>query len=391
MKVERFSTSPSDPAAARKFKLWLRNFEFYLDTISTLIPNKLEVLFLHIDSEVAELIVDCTDYATALSTLKTTYIKETNEIYARHLLSTRVQANNESIDDYLTELHKLTHDCKFKSVTAAEHRDVSVRDAFIRGLKNSTIRARLLENTSLKLSEAVLKARSLEQALVRSDSYSQHTAAAISEQPTDSPTTNTTDTSGNTYPTDNLDNNYQVAAAANIPANKGSCYNCGNARHPSEDRRRCPAKDVTCRICNKLGHFQKVCRSRTFTTNTSTNPRAKSTSAATAVLASSSTNLASTKGSAKPVVINGTLKTVALLDTGSSENFIRESVVTSLGLHISESQLTVEMACTNLKIQIKGVCYISLQLGEENYSDLRVFVMQNPVADLILGVPFLEM
>ena len=70
VKVERFSTAPSDPAAARKFKLWLRNFEFYLDTISALVPNKLEVLFLHVDSEVAELIVDCIDYSTALTTLK---------------------------------------------------------------------------------------------------------------------------------------------------------------------------------------------------------------------------------------------------------------------------------------------------------------------------------
>ena len=80
VKVERFSTVPFDPAATRNFNLWLRNFEFYLDIISSLAPKKLEVLFLHVDSDVAELIVDCSDYATALKTIKTTYIKDSNEI-----------------------------------------------------------------------------------------------------------------------------------------------------------------------------------------------------------------------------------------------------------------------------------------------------------------------
>ena len=108
--------------------------------------------------------------------------------YVRHLLSTRVQAGSESIDEYLIELNKLTHDCEFKAVNAVLHKEISVRDSFIRGLKNSKIRARLLENSSLTLDEAVTKTSALEQALIRSESYSQHTASALSDQSTDNNT-----------------------------------------------------------------------------------------------------------------------------------------------------------------------------------------------------------
>ena len=37
-----------------------------------------------------------------------------------------------------------------------------------------------------------------------------------------------------------------------------TCQCCG--RSPVHDRRKCPARSVTCHRCNKKGHFQAVCR-----------------------------------------------------------------------------------------------------------------------------------
>lgn len=39
--------------------------------------------------------------------------------------------------------------------------------------------------------------------------------------------------------------------------NAGKCYRCGAARHVGNSR--CPAVDAVCRLCNKKGHFGRVC------------------------------------------------------------------------------------------------------------------------------------
>lgn len=41
-----------------------------------------------------------------------------------------------------------------------------------------------------------------------------------------------------------------------VESNKKFCVWCGNNTHPRDN---CPAKDATCRYCEKKGHFEKVC------------------------------------------------------------------------------------------------------------------------------------
>jgi len=37
----------------------------------------------------------------------------------------------------------------------------------------------------------------------------------------------------------------------------GKCYRCGAVRHMGNSK--CPAIDAVCRLCNKMGHFGRVC------------------------------------------------------------------------------------------------------------------------------------
>lgn len=59
---------------------------------------------------------------------KSIFVKPINKVFARHMLFTRIQQPNESIDRYLKSLKPLSHDCQFKAVTAETNCDDFVHD-----------------------------------------------------------------------------------------------------------------------------------------------------------------------------------------------------------------------------------------------------------------------
>ena len=142
-----------------------------MSTIAPLNPDQLEVLYLYISATVADIIEGCSGFKHAIEFLKAVYDKPPNVIHARHLLATRLQQENESVDQYLQALNRLADDFCFRDVTTTIYRDESVCDAFIRGLRSSVIRARLLETDASNLQETTQCARALEQAHLRAESY----------------------------------------------------------------------------------------------------------------------------------------------------------------------------------------------------------------------------
>ena len=99
-------------------------------------------------------------------------MKPANEIFARHLLATRKQQSNETLDEFLQSLKILSRDCNFKNVDAVIYRNECIRNSFISGLAWNAIRQRLLENTSTELQIIFSQARALEIAQKNAESYS---------------------------------------------------------------------------------------------------------------------------------------------------------------------------------------------------------------------------
>ena len=63
------------------------------------------------------------------------------------------QQSNESLANFAQTLKERSKDCSFQVVTATEHRDNMLRDVFIGGISNSSIRQRLLEEEHLHFQE----------------------------------------------------------------------------------------------------------------------------------------------------------------------------------------------------------------------------------------------
>jgi transposase InsO family protein len=365
LRPERFDADPASPTATQEWRHWLRTLENFMASVASAKPDKLTVLTNHVSASIYTVIADCSSYDDAIKALTEIYDKPKNEIFARHLLATRRQQSSETIDQFLQALRGLSKECNFKAVSAEKYCDEAIRDVFITGLASHHIRQRLLENSKLDLSSAVTQARALEMAQKNSELYpSQSFQASV----------NATQLSNKDSAHAGSDGS-QVAAAT-----RTLCYFCGNSRHP---RTACPAREVVCHKCNKKGHFAKVCQSSKLG-----NVSAAINQSVLAALSPTVNGLVSR--ATLDTVINGNTLS-ALVDTGSSDNFIKESVARQLSLKVFPTSGTITLASTAHRTLIKGYCLVSLSIKGELYHNIKLLVLENLCCDLLLGHDFMRL
>ena len=79
-------------------------------------------------------------------------IGETNETYERFMFNRRNQEENESIEQYVTAIRKLAQTCNYFCNSLS---DSLIRDRFVLGIRDKTIRKKLLQERKLTLSSAL--------------------------------------------------------------------------------------------------------------------------------------------------------------------------------------------------------------------------------------------
>ena len=254
LRPERLETDPSSGEASKEWLHRKRTFDNHLGLLPQRDLDKLSVLANFASPSILQHIEECIDYEAAIGILQALFVKPRNEIFARHILATRCQQPHETLDEYLLALKMLSKDCNFQSVAASKYREESIRDAFISGLRSPSIRQRLLENNTLDLKTMFDQARSLELAIVNSESYSSPPLSVNAAVP---PTA--TEHQEQTDP-----GTLAALGSPGVGSNASSCFFCGNSNHP---RSKCPARGALCSNCQKRGHFAKVCRGRKISQN----------------------------------------------------------------------------------------------------------------------------
>ena len=376
LRPERLDADPSSSSAPEEWAHWKRTFINFLESFAEP-PDKLKAITNFVSPRVYRLIEDCITYDGAMAALEAVFVKQRNEIFARYVLSTRRQLHHESIDQYIQALHALSKDCKFTAVTAEQYRDEYVRDSFISGIISNNIQKRLLENKTLDLATALCQARTLDLAQKDADYYS-HSAAVDGS-------TAALSSSERQNSKDEASSNTTALATRFFGASQ-SCFFCGGVRH---SRSVCPARDAACNKCGKKGHYSRVCKSapkRSAAADSTPQPSAPMdaawTSAITAATAASRPTL--------EVEING-ITLAALVDSGSTNSFIREDLVKQLGLKVRPSKVHVYMASSALSATTTGFCVATIRIGKSSYSGVRLSILSNLCAEVILGQKFMNL
>ena len=171
-------------------------------------------------------------YEQLTASLKTHYSPKKLVIRERFIFNKRNQGPNESINDYLAALKQLASTCDF-----GDHLDDQLRDRLVCGLRNDSIRKRLLAEDKITLQKATDLCLSMESASLASSELGRH----------DTPT----------FASSRVD-----AMQTRFPAPRQwqrtpflRCNRCGG---PHEDDI-CRYKEAVCRKCEQKGHLQRCC------------------------------------------------------------------------------------------------------------------------------------
>ncbi|XP_059830764.1 uncharacterized protein LOC132396820 isoform X1 [Hypanus sabinus] len=138
LRPDRLDLDPQDPDAALAFEHWLACFQSYLEEVRATEPAVMHrILLSRVTPKVYAIIRDLPTYDGALDALKRQYLRPVNTVYARHHLATRRQRPGESCAEFLRALQTLVRACDCKTLTAEQHAELLVRDAFVMGLRHT--------------------------------------------------------------------------------------------------------------------------------------------------------------------------------------------------------------------------------------------------------------
>ncbi|KAK6186751.1 hypothetical protein SNE40_006027 [Patella caerulea] len=138
-------------------------------------------------------------------------------------------------------------------------REELIRDKIVVGIRDEKLSQKLQLDSQFSLKKAIDMVRQSESIIAQNrtllETNSTTEVDAIKSKPKQKFKPPLHKKASNPVPAQSTHTNVKVTS----DVNKRSCHRCGNEYHT---RSECPAKNSTCRKCKKLGHWDKVCRSR---------------------------------------------------------------------------------------------------------------------------------
>ena len=169
------------------------------------------------------------DPTQILAALDGQFLKKTNVIFERYNFYQANQQQNENVEQFLDRIRHLAKTCGFK----ATEEDDMIRDRLILGSKDAQARARMFRQKEVaNLNDAIQLLKISEVTSDQMKVMNKHDSLNyVKKRPAQK----------NTKPTSHM-----------------KCGSCGT----QHERRNCPAYGKTCRKCQRLHHYAKMCKVR---------------------------------------------------------------------------------------------------------------------------------
>ncbi|XP_065190924.1 uncharacterized protein LOC135821854 [Sycon ciliatum] len=164
-----------------------------------------------------------------------------NTTSERHKFRQLKQGPEESVSTFVGRLRERVDLCKFGATDVDSVVNSQVRDQLVAGLKSLEVRRELLKESRLTLADAITKAVALETSYAESKLYDP--PAEPANQFSSVPAVSAT--------------RQQRRQPRTL---SGSCKYCG--RTHAKGKSFCPAANIRCCCCSKVGHFAAVCQSQ---------------------------------------------------------------------------------------------------------------------------------
>lgn len=300
------------------------------------------------------------DYKDTLQLLTDHFSPKKNRTFEIYKFRQAQQLDGESVDQFYTRLRQLASTCQFTDT------DSEIRTQIIQRCLSTKLREAALRDDAISLVKLLDHGRALENSTkqasdmekVLTTQTNEFSALAINdgrpnERRDKSPYRTTTYRNKGRQSTDrNSPGKPRLFSRGNNDDRRtnqrqstSKCYNCGNS-WPHVDSP-CPARGKSCRNCDRLGHFAKVCRSTTTMPSRHRNKQTVRNIDQDSASSSDSDEWLYTlhKGQQKPTKTPSTIHRVNLpqakikinnvnfklmIDTGASINVLDENTFTKL-------------------------------------------------------------
>ena len=321
---------------------------------------------------------DRKDYAIVLQKFDSFFQVRRNVIFERARFNRRNQLPAETSEQYIMALYSLAANCNYGALEGE-----MIRDRLVVGIRDASLSERLQLDADLTLEKAKKSIRQREavheqQGILSGAEASGPSVDAIRP----SPDRGRRDRSDRSDRSDLRDRNEQRdrdrrprADTANRWRTKTPklCSRCGKEPHT---RDKCPARDVTCLKCRKIGHYASQCRSR----NTSLDE----TGLDTAFLDATSSTSGETAWFADILV--GKQKVTFKLDTGAEVTALSQGAYETLsGTPPLSTPTKILCGPSRKPLQVVGQCQLDLTHNGRS-SHQQVFVVKGLRSNL-LGLP----
>ena len=241
--VEEFNFAKPD-----EWPRWIRRFERFKQA-SGLSDKKEEVqvstLVYSLGDQAEDILLsfklsdeELKKYGTVKGKFENYFVKRRNVVYERTKLNRRSQRENETVDEYITDLYHLAEHCGYGTL-----HDELPRDRILVGIKDYELSEKLQLESDLTLDSCITQAQQSEavnsqQHVIRGDRKDKILVDAVKSHRRGPPTKKPTGSG----------------------PRQTSCSRCG--RSPLHGRQQCPSNQAICHKCHKKGHFKHCCRSK---------------------------------------------------------------------------------------------------------------------------------